>query len=69
MPDTSFVPVHNVIAVHLCWIMVAEVAPIPILPSVVERVDGTTHWINHYQLVTSINFDSPYVLDIDLSSG
>ena len=36
---------------------------------VVQRVDSTIHWINHYPMDNSINFDSTYPLDSDLSSG
>ena len=36
---------------------------------VVQRVDSTIHGINHYLLDKSINFDSTYPLDNDLSSG
>ena len=32
------------------------------LAPVVQRVDSTIHWINHY----SIGFDSMYPIDIDL---
>ena len=31
---------------------------------VVQRVDSTFYWINHYSLVTSVGFDSIYPLDI-----
>ena len=36
---------------------------------VVQRVDSTIHWVNHYPMDNSINFDSTYLLDSDLSSG
>ena len=36
---------------------------------VVQMVDSTIHWINHYPLDNTITFDSTYALDIDLSSG
>ena len=36
---------------------------------VVPRTDCIIHWINHYLLDKSINFDSTYSLDIDLSLG
>ena len=37
--------------------------------SVLERVDCTMHWINHYPPDNSINFDSTFSPDSDLSSG
>ena len=39
------------------------------LTPVVQRVDSTIHCINHYPMDNSINFDSTYPLDSDLSSG
>ena len=35
----------------------------------VERVDGTIHWINQYPLDKLISFDSTSPLDRDLSGG
>ena len=39
------------------------------LAPVVQRVDSAIQWINHYPLDNTINFNSTYSLDSDLSSG
>ena len=36
---------------------------------VVQTLDSTIHWINHYPLDNSIGFASVYPLDSDLSGG
>ena len=36
---------------------------------VVQMVDGTIHWINHYSLDNSIGFERTYLVDKDLSRG
>ena len=36
---------------------------------VVQRVDSAIQWINYYPLDNTINFDSTYPLDSDLSNG
>ena len=36
---------------------------------VVQMVDSAIRWINHHPLDNTINFDSTYPLDSDLSSG
>ena len=38
------------------------------LAQVVQRVDCTVHWINHYPLHNSINVGRNFPLDGDLSS-
>ena len=34
-----------------------------------SKVDSTIHWINHYPLDNTIDFDSTYPLDCDLCGG
>ena len=36
---------------------------------VVQKVDSSIRWINHYLLDSAIGFPSTYPLDGDLSSG
>ena len=36
---------------------------------VVQRADGTIHWMNHLPLDNSVNFDSTYPLGSGLSIG
>ena len=43
--------------------------PVSILAPVVQTLDSTIHWINHYPLDNSIGFASVYPLDSDLSGG
>ena len=40
-----------------------------LLAPVVQTLDSTIHWINHYPLDNSIGFASVYPLDSDLSGG
>ena len=40
-----------------------------ILAAVVQTLDSSIHWINHYPLDNSIGFASVYPLDSDLSGG
>ena len=37
--------------------------------SVVQKVDGTLHWLNHYPEGNAIGFRNTYPLDSDLSGG
>ena len=37
--------------------------------SVVQKVDSTIHWINHYPLDSAIGSPNTYPLDSDLSGG
>ena len=37
-------------------------------PQLFKGSDSTIHWINHYPLDNSIDFDSSYPLDSDLSA-
>ena len=58
------------------WSQEAESSPEPLrfeyvvqLAPVVQRVDSAIQWINYYPLDNTINFDSTYPLDSDLSTG
>ena len=39
------------------------------LAPVVQRLDNTIHWINHYPVDSVVCFVNNYPLDSDLSSG
>ena len=40
-----------------------------VLAPVVQKVDSTIHWINHYPVDNAISSRNTYPLDSDLSGG
>ena len=49
--------------------LIYSVQQFPHLTSVVQKVDSSIHWINHYPLSSAISFPNTYPLDSDLSGG
>ena len=58
-----------ILSIIIIIIVIILIIIILILAPVVQRVDSAIQWINHYPLDKTINFDSTYLLDNDLSGG